>query len=177
MKSPTTSLFYLLLCINLLPNFTASEILFQGFNWESWKTEGGWYNSLRKSVPELASSGITHVWLPPPSQAASDEGKILGELWNPLAFGSEDAHRQELVRWVEGAGGDVTAFDFTTKGILQQAVQGELWRLKDPNGRAPGMIGLLPGKSVTFIDNHDTGLLSMKNPIEISLFEVNIRDP
>ncbi|ONH91591.1 hypothetical protein PRUPE_8G125300 [Prunus persica] len=44
----------------------------QGFNWESSK-KGGWYNSLRHSVPQLATSGITHVWLPPPSDAISLE--------------------------------------------------------------------------------------------------------
>ncbi|KAF9590222.1 hypothetical protein IFM89_031961, partial [Coptis chinensis] len=70
---------------------------------------------------------------------------------------NQGAHRQELVRWVQAAGGKVTAFDFTTKGILQAAVTGELSRLKDSNGKAPGMIGLSPENSVTFIDNHDTG--------------------
>ncbi|KAK1607474.1 hypothetical protein QYE76_031147 [Lolium multiflorum] len=33
----------------------------------------------------------------------------------------------------------------------------ELWRLCDGAGRAAGMIGWLPEKGVTFVDNHDTG--------------------
>jgi alpha-amylase len=36
-------------------------------------------------------------------------------------------------------------------------VQGELWRLCDGAGKAAGMIGWLPEKAVTFVDNHDTG--------------------
>ncbi|KDP42284.1 hypothetical protein JCGZ_01608 [Jatropha curcas] len=44
----------------------------------------------------------------------------------------------------------------TTKGILQIAVEGELWRLNGSSGGAPGVIGLLPVNAVTFIDNHDT---------------------
>ncbi|BBH09561.1 alpha-amylase-like protein [Prunus dulcis] len=123
---------------------------------------------------------FTHSWLTLPHNTPeitklymtnTSPNFAVGELWNSLAIGSDgkpeynqDAHRQELAGWVEGAGGDVTAFDFTTKGILQAAVQGELSRLKDPNGRAPGMIGLLPGKSVTFIDNHDTGSTQNKWP-------------
>ena len=51
-----------------------------------------------------------------------------------------------------------TAFDFTTKGLLQQAVQyNEFWRLRDSAGAPAGAIGWWPAKSVTFIDNHDTG--------------------
>lgn len=49
------------------------------------------------------------------------------------------------------------AFDFTTKGILQEAVKGELWRLKDCRGKAPGVIGWWSSRSITFIENHDTG--------------------
>lgn len=50
-------------------------------------------------------------------------------------------HRQRLCDWIDGTGGRACAFDFTTKGILQVAVQGELWRLQDANGKPPGLIG------------------------------------
>uniref|UniRef100_F6HQB1 Uncharacterized protein n=1 Tax=Vitis vinifera TaxID=29760 RepID=F6HQB1_VITVI len=73
----TTSLSYLLFFNIILPTLTASPILFQGFNWESSKKQGGWYNFLINSIPELSASGITHVWLPPPSQSnASEVGNV-----------------------------------------------------------------------------------------------------
>jgi alpha-amylase len=87
----------------------------------------------------------------------------VGELWTSMNYGGEgleynqDSHRQELVDWVDSTGGKSTAFDFTTKGILQEAVKGQLWRLRDPNSKPSGMIGWWPDKAVTFIDNHDTG--------------------
>ena len=73
----------------------------------------------------------------------------VGENWN--------ADRQAVRDWVNAAGGTVTAFDFATKGVLQDAVQGQLSKLKDSNGGPPGLIGIMPGNAVTFIDNHDTG--------------------
>lgn len=88
----------------------------------------------------------------------------VGELWTNLNYSqdgspeyNQDSHRQELVDWVKATGDKASAFDFTTKGILQQAVQGELWRLRDPKSNPPGMIGYWPEKAVTFVDNHDTG--------------------
>ena len=82
----------------------------------------------------------------------------VGELWTDLNLGNPDAHRQQLMNWIDATGGKSTVFDFTTKGILQQAVQyNEFWRLKDSAGKPSGAIGWWPAKSVTFIDNHDTG--------------------
>ena len=46
-------------------------------------------------------------------------------------------------------------------GILQEAMgRGEYWRLVDSQGRPPGVLGMWPSRSVTFVDNHDTGQFS-----------------
>jgi alpha-amylase len=106
--------------------------------------------------------------------SATRPGFSVGEYWTELdysCFGGlacydQDRHRQRIVDWIDstwensGRGPEFAsaAFDFTTKGILQYAIRtGEFWRLRDSLSRAPGLIGLWPAKSVTFIDNHDTG--------------------
>lgn len=47
----------------------------QGFNWDSWNKQGGWYNMLKGQVGDIAGAGVTHVWLPPPSHSVSSQGK------------------------------------------------------------------------------------------------------
>lgn len=87
-----------------------------------------------------------------------------GEYWDTCSYTdgvlnyNQDAHRQRTVDWVDQTGGTCAAFDFTTKGVLQEAVaRSEYWRLVDAQGRPPGMLGLWPSRAITFIENHDTG--------------------
>ena len=96
----------------------------------------------------------------------------VGEFWGSMDYScnglcyDQNNHRQQMVNWIDstwkGQGlkpeQASAAFDFTTKGILQEAVRNrEFWRLRDSNSNAPGLIGMWPDKAVTFIDNHDTG--------------------
>lgn len=87
----------------------------------------------------------------------------VGEYWNDSVYDesglayNQDAARQQLCDWIDECNASSAAFDYTTKGILQEAVRDQYWRLKDPKGKATGLIGWWPDRAVTFIDNHDTG--------------------
>lgn len=82
----------------------------------------------------------------------------VGEVWTDLDYANADAHRQLLMNWIDGTQGACGAFDFTTKGLLNRALgMGEYWRLRDGAGKPGGAIGWWAQKSVTFVDNHDTG--------------------
>lgn len=117
-------------------NFLQKEIGFDGWRYDYAKGYSGVYNGLYNE--------------------ATDPYFSVGELWTTLDLNNPDPHRQLLADWVDATRGNSTIFDFTTKGILQEAVQGSHWRLSN-NGKAPGLIGWWSAKSVTFIDNHDTG--------------------
>lgn len=88
----------------------------------------------------------------------------VGEYWDALAYKmdypeyNQDAHRQRIVNWLNATGGNASAFDVTTKGILHAVFERqEYWRLSDPAGKPPGVMGWWPSRAVTFIENHDTG--------------------
>ncbi len=80
----------------------------------------------------------------------------VGELWDNLDLNNVNAHRQQITNWIDATEGKSAAFDFTTKGVLQAAVNNEYWRLSI-NNAPPGVIGWWPSRAVTFVDNHDTG--------------------
>ncbi|HOD42650.1 MAG TPA: alpha-amylase C-terminal beta-sheet domain-containing protein [Candidatus Wallbacteria bacterium] len=130
--------------------------------WLNWlKTLGfdGWrYDYVKGYAP-----GFVEIY----DKATSPKFSV-GELWTSLYYGkgmslreapqyNQDGHRQQLCDWLDKSGKLSTTFDFTTKGILQHAVLGEYWRLRDKDGKAAGLIGWWPERAVTFIDNHDTG--------------------
>jgi alpha-amylase len=82
----------------------------------------------------------------------------VGELWPNFDINNIDANRQAIMDWINGTNNSCGAFDFTTKGILNDALaNGNYWRLKAADGKPQGAIGWWPAMSVTFVDNHDTG--------------------
>jgi alpha-amylase len=121
-------------------------------DWMNWlKTEIG-FDGWRFDFVKGYAPSITKIYMEQTKPAFA-----VGEKWDDLNLGDANGHRGALADWVQAAGGAVHAFDFTTKGVLQAAVNGELGRLKDSNGKPPGLIGIKPENAVTFIDNHDTG--------------------
>ena len=126
--------------------------------WIRWLTHDVGFGGIRFDFSKGYGGEFTGTYV----RACMPEFAV-GEYWDTLNYGQgleydQDAHRQRIVDWIDETGGICTAFDFTTKGILQEACgRGEFWRLVDQKGRAPGVIGLWPGRAVTFIDNHDTG--------------------
>ena len=126
--------------------------------WIQWLTEDVGFGGIRFDFSKGYGGEFAGIYI----RACMPEFSV-GEYWDTLNYGQgleydQDAHRQRIVDWIDSTGGISTAFDFTTKGILQEACgRNEFWRLVDKKGRAPGVIGLWPGRAVTFIDNHDTG--------------------
>ncbi|MEL6696369.1 MAG: alpha-amylase C-terminal beta-sheet domain-containing protein [Bacteroidota bacterium] len=117
-------------------NWLKSNVGFDGWRYDYVRGFNGYYNGVYNDATNPYFS--------------------VGELWDNLDLNNVNAHRQQIIDWIDDTQGKSTAFDFTTKGVLQEAVNNQLWRLSI-NGGAPGVIGWWPAKAVTFIDNHDTG--------------------
>ena len=64
----------------------------------------------------------------------------VGEYWDSCGYEADgslsynqDFHRDRTVAWIHSTGARAAAFDFTTKGILQEAMsKNQRWRLSDP---------------------------------------------
>ncbi|KAL2523037.1 uncharacterized protein Fot_26965 [Forsythia ovata] len=83
---------------------TGREIVFQGFNWESWRRQ--WYLELAPKAADLSRCGITAVWFPPPTESVAPQGYMPSDLYNlNSAYGSqeelkyciEEMHNQDLL--------------------------------------------------------------------------------
>ena len=127
-------------------------------DWLNWLKSGVGFDGWRLDFAKGYSPAIARMYV-----ENTRPSFVVAEIWNSLSYTdgkpspNQDQCRQELVDWVDAVGAPAMAFDFTTKGLLQVGVQGELWRLRDGSGKAAGLIGWTPEKAVTFVDNHDTG--------------------
>ena len=79
-------------------NKSSSAILMQGFHWNS--ANGNWYGTLQGKASDMKNLGITHVWFPPPSDAASREGYLPRQL-NVLnsSYGNGIEERYQCAEW------------------------------------------------------------------------------
>ncbi|KAJ3002641.1 hypothetical protein HKX48_002216 [Thoreauomyces humboldtii] len=89
--------------------------------------------------------------------AATSPVFSVGEHWDTLYFPDSNTHRSLAHQWILDAGSSSAAFDFTTKGMLGDAIQMTRFDALSMNGQPCGLIGIDPAHAVTFVDNHDTG--------------------
>ncbi|KAK6280003.1 hypothetical protein POUND7_020270 [Theobroma cacao] len=59
------------------------------------------------------------------------------------------------------------------QGILHSALHNQYWRLIDPQGKLTEVMGCWPSRTVTFLENHDTGstqnISAIFNPLQAKL--------
>ncbi|XP_047312838.1 uncharacterized protein LOC124916150 [Impatiens glandulifera] len=68
---------------------TGHEIVFQAFNWESWRRQ--WYVDLAPKAADLSQCGVTSVWFPPPTESVAPQGYMPSDLYNlNSAYGTEE---------------------------------------------------------------------------------------
>ncbi|MQL90766.1 hypothetical protein Taro_023367 [Colocasia esculenta] len=127
--------------------------------WLCWLREEIGYDGWRLDFVRGFWGGYVKDYL-----EASEPFFAVGEYWDSLSYAygqmdyNQDSHRQRIVDWINATGGNASAFDVTTKGILHAALEKcEYWRLSDEKGKPPGVLGWWPSRAVTFIENHDTG--------------------
>eukprot|EP00920_Eleutheroschizon_duboscqi_P007360 GHVT01016870.1.p1 GENE.GHVT01016870.1~~GHVT01016870.1.p1 ORF type:complete len:408 (-),score=89.04 GHVT01016870.1:750-1973(-) len=67
------------------------HIILQAFNWQSCDNPDGWWNVLRAKLPQMAATGVSMMWLPPPQESVSPQG-YMPTRWYSLAsaYGSEE---------------------------------------------------------------------------------------
>ncbi|MBI5243864.1 MAG: alpha-amylase [Elusimicrobia bacterium] len=67
-----------------------SAVMLQGFHWESHQAYP-WWNVVASKAGDISSSGIDMVWLPPSSEAQSDEGYLPSRLYVQTShYGTQD---------------------------------------------------------------------------------------
>lgn len=63
------------------------SIMLQGFY---WNVADDWYATLQKEVPELAKSGFSSVWLPPPSKGGAGRSSMGYDVYDHYDLGEFD---------------------------------------------------------------------------------------
>ncbi|GLC54474.1 Alpha-amylase A type-1/2 [Pleodorina starrii] len=129
-------------------NWLKNDIGFEGFRFDMVKGYAPHFTKLYLEATGMANNSSLCVG-----------EHYTANLVNNEAVYDQNPSRQAIVNWIDGTGGVCMAFDFPTKFILNATVKGfqpTLWRLIDPQGKPPGLMGWWPGKAVTFVENHDT---------------------
>lgn len=85
--------------INEKFNGNGSDVILQAFHWESHEGANGekWWKVIENESTKIKEAGFSIVWLPPVSDAGSDDGYLPRELYN---FNSNFGTKEELSKAV-----------------------------------------------------------------------------
>ncbi len=110
----------------------------------------GWRYDLAHGYPGWANKLYNDVSSPYMS---------VGEVWWDFSGSNLLGISQFLDKWVKSTNNSSYAFDFATKIALAEVFRNNgnnYGLLKTTGGKPMGFIGINPGRSVTFVENHDT---------------------